>query len=102
QGNIGHAIRWIIGNARMQKNTHVHPSTHGTSATSDTNANSVPYGSRLRLKSTFAGGKTVTTFSSNEAVRVVLRTLQKYGMFLSDGGRIPLTAESDAYTTHKW
>ncbi len=97
-GDIGHAIRWIIGNARMQINTHVHPSSHGTSATSDTNVNAVPYGSRLRLKSTFD----VNGFSTNEAVRAILRTLQKYGMFLSDGGRIPLTAEADYYTTHKW
>ena len=102
QGDLGHGIRWIIGNERMQQNTHVHPSSHGTGATSDTNVNSVPYGSRLRLKATFAGGKTVTTFSSNEATRVVLRTLQKYGMFLSDGGGIPLTAESDYFNSHKW
>ncbi|HEX3897511.1 MAG TPA: hypothetical protein VHW73_15050 [Rudaea sp.] len=102
QGNLGHAIRFIIGNDRMQQGVHVHPSSHGTSATSDTNVNAMPYGSRLRLKQTFGGGKTVTTFSSNEAVRVMLRTLQKYGMFLSDGGRIPLTAESDYYTTNKW
>jgi serine/threonine-protein kinase len=97
-GDLGHAIRWIIGNERMQQNTHVHPSSHGTSATSDTNVNAVPYGSRLRLKSTF----NVNGFSTNESVRAVLRTLQKYGMFLSDGGGIPLTAEADFYTTHKW
>ncbi len=97
-GDLGHAIRWIIGNERMQQNMHVHPSSHGTSATSDTNANAVPYGSRLRLKSSFD----VNNFSNNEAVRAVLRTLQKYGMFLSDGGGIPLTAEADDFTTHKW
>ncbi len=97
-GDLGHAIRFILGNERMQEGTHVHPSSHGTSATSDTNVNSVPYGSRLRLKSTF----NVNTFSTNEAVRAILRTLQKYGMFLSDGGGIPLTAESDYLDTHKW
>ena len=98
KGDLGHAIRWIIGNERMQQNTHVHPSSHGTSATSDTDVNAVPYGSRLRLKSTF----NVNAFSTNESVRVLLRTLQKYGMFLSDGGGIPLTAEADDFTTHKW
>jgi serine/threonine-protein kinase len=97
-GDLGHAIRFILGNERMQEGTHVHPSSHGTSATSDTDANSVPYGSRLRLKSTF----NVTAFSTNESVRVILRTLQKYGMFLSDGGAIPLSAESDYLDTHKW
>jgi len=58
----------------------------------------VPYGSRLKLKQSF----NVNAFSPNESVRVILRTLKKYGMFLSDGGGIPLTAESDAFTTHKW
>ncbi len=98
QGDIGHAIRFILGNERMQTNTHVHPSSHGTSATSDNNVNAVPYGSRLRLKSTF----NINAFSTNESVRVILRSLAKYGMFLSDGGGIPLTAEADYFTTHKW
>jgi hypothetical protein len=97
-GDLGHAIRFILGNNRMTYRKYVHPSSHGTKATSDTNANSVPYGSRLRLKSTF----NINGFSANESVRVILRTLQKYGMFLSDGGGVPLTGESDAFTTHKW
>jgi hypothetical protein len=98
QGDLGHAIRFVIGNARMASQKYVHPSSHGTKATSDTNSNAVPYGSQLRLKSTF----NVNAFSTNESVRAILRTLQKYGMFLSDGGRIPLTAESDQFTVHKW
>jgi serine/threonine-protein kinase len=97
-GDLGHAIRFILGNNRMTYRKYVHPSSHGTKATSDTNADAVPYGSRLRLKSGFD----VNAFSSNESVRVILRTLQKYGMFLSDGGGVPLTAEVDTYTTHKW
>jgi serine/threonine-protein kinase len=98
QGDIGHAIRFILGNNRMMNDRYVHPASHGTTATSDTNVNAVPYGSRLRLKSTFD----VAGFSPNENVRVLLRTLQKYGMFLSDGGGIPLTGEADTFTTHKW
>jgi serine/threonine-protein kinase len=98
QGDFGHAIRFILGNNRMMKGMYVHPSSHGTSATSDTNADAVPYGSRLRLKATF----NVAGFSSNEGVRAILRTLQKYGMFLSDGGGIPLTAEADDFNVHKW
>ncbi|MEM1182180.1 MAG: hypothetical protein AAGM22_27780, partial [Acidobacteriota bacterium] len=31
-----------------------------------------------------------------------LNTLKRYGMVLSDGGNIALTAESDLYTTTKW
>ena len=98
RGDIGHAIRFILGNNRMMNDKYVHPASHGTFATSDTNVNAVPYGSRLKLKQTFD----VNGFSSNEAVRAILRTLQKYGMFLSDGGGVPLTAESDAFTTRKW
>ena len=97
-GDLGHAIRFILGNNRMANDKYVHPASHGTLATSDTNVNAVPYGSRLKLKQSF----NVNTFSSNESVRVILRTLQKYGMFLSDGGGVPLTAESDHFTTHKW
>ncbi|MDR3385576.1 MAG: hypothetical protein P4L92_00870 [Rudaea sp.] len=97
-GDIGHAIRFILGNSRMAQGTHVHPSSHGTSATSDTNANAVPYGSHLRLKSTFDA----SSFSTNPAVLAIVRSLQNYGMFLSDGGTIPLSADTDTYTTHKW
>jgi serine/threonine-protein kinase len=98
QGDLGHAIRFILGNNRMMAQKYVHPASHGTTATSDPDANAVPYGSRLRLKATF----NVTGFSSNEGVRSILRTLQKYGMFLSDGGGIPLTGEADDFDTHKW
>jgi serine/threonine-protein kinase len=97
-GELGHAIRFILGNNRMANDKYVHPASHGTLATSDTNVNAVPYGSRLKLKQTFD----VNAFSTNESVRVILRSLQKYGMFLSDGGGVPLTAESDEFTTHKW
>jgi serine/threonine-protein kinase len=96
--DLGHAIRFILGNERMMEHKYVHPASHGTLATSDTNPNAVPYGSRLKLKQLFD----VNAFSSNESVRVILRTLQKYGMFLSDGGGVPLTAEADNFTTHKW
>lgn len=96
--DLGHAIRFILGNNRMMQHKYVHPASHGTTATSDTNVNAVPYGSHLRLKAGFD----VNGFSSNESVRAILRTLRKYGMFLSDGGGIPLTAEADYYTTHKW
>ena len=37
-----------------------------------------------------------------EGARVVARAMQKYGMFLADGGQIALTARSDRFTTAKW
>ena len=97
-GDLGHAIRFAIGNERMMAGKHVHPASHGTSATSDTSADAVPYGSRLRLQ----GGFNVSGFSSSPGVQVILRTLQKYGMVLSDGGSIPLMGETDYFTTHSW
>ena len=112
-GDLGHAIRFILKNSRMKKGAYVHPANHGTSGTaehgaSDSDANAVPYGSRLRLKATFP----VSTFSAGNhadggsaadaAAQVLLRTMQKYGIVLADGGSVPLTAESDYYTTHKW
>jgi serine/threonine-protein kinase len=34
--------------------------------------------------------------------QVVLRTMQRYGIVLADGGNIALTAESDRFTEHTW
>ena len=38
----------------------------------------------------------------SEGARVIARAMQRYGMILSDGGNIALTAQSDRFTTHKW
>jgi hypothetical protein len=106
-GDLGHAIRFILPNSRMAQGKFVHPASHAGGPT-DANANAVPYGSRLRLKSTFnvaafiAGNHVDGGVLADTAARVILRTLQKYGMLLSDGGNVPLTAEWDWYTTHKW
>lgn len=96
-GDIGHAIRFILPNARMAEEVYVHPATHA-GAPSDPGAHAIPYGSRLRLRASFDIGG----FSTNPAVRVILRSLKKYGMLLADGGNVPLTAEADTYTTHQW
>jgi serine/threonine-protein kinase len=95
-GEIKHALRFILPNARIRNGVYVHPATHSTNATSG-GGNAPPYGTRLRLKATFDMNRL-----PNNAARVVARALQKYGMFLADGGSIPLTAESDQYTTAKW
>jgi hypothetical protein len=110
-GDLGHAIRFILPNSRMKNGAYVHPANHGTKApngASDNDPNAIPYGSRLRLKASYsvatftAGNHTDGGSAADTAARVLLRTLQKYGMVLSDGGSVPLTAESDYYTTHKW
>ncbi|MHB8446387.1 MAG: hypothetical protein ACYC9P_00435 [Rudaea sp.] len=106
-GDLGHAIRFILPNPSMMKGAYVHPASHA-GGPSDTNSNAIPYGSRLRLKASFpvatftAGNHADGGNAADAAAHVLLRTLQKYGMVLADGGNVPLTAESDYYTTHKW
>ncbi len=95
-GEIKHALRFILPNERIQNGVYVHPATHSTNATSG-GSDAPPYGTRLRLKANFDMNRL-----PNEAARVVARALQKYGMFLADGGNIALTAESDQYTNAKW
>ncbi len=94
-GDIGHAIRFILPNARMAKQVYVHPATHTTSATSGPGS-SVPYGVRMRLKAGFDISR------YNPAAQVLLRTMKRYGIVLADGGNIALTGEADRFTTAKW
>lgn len=101
-GDLGHAIRFILPNPRMATNlvngvkrkVYVRPASHagGPSGPEAT----VPYGARLRLRSDFP----VHLYPAG--AQVVLRTMQRYGIVLADGGNIALTAESDRYTTRKW
>ena len=97
-GDLGHAIRFILPNARMAtengQKVYVRPASHagGPSGPSGT----VAYGSRLRLRPDFP----VNLY--NPAAQVILRTMQRYGIVLADGGNIALTAESDLFTTHRW
>jgi serine/threonine-protein kinase len=97
QGDIGHAIRFILPNDEMKAGEYVHPASHAGGPQSDDDY-AIPYGSRFRLKASFD----IDGFTSNEGVRALLRGLKKYGMFLADGGNVPLTGEVDTYTTHKW
>lgn len=96
-GDIPHAIRFILPNARIRGgDVYVHPATHTTGATSG-GANAPPYGSRFRLRADYplAG-------LPSEGARVVARAMQKYGMLLADGGNIALTFADDRFTTAKW
>lgn len=94
-GDLGHAIRFILPNSRMRRGYYVHPASHN-GAPSSPSANAIPYGARLRLKSSF----NIAGYSP--AAQVILRTLKKYGMFLSDGGTVPLTADDGLFAKHKW
>ena len=95
-GSINHAIRFILPNARIRRGVYLHPATHSTSAASG-GSNAPPYGTRLRLRANFP-----LSSLPNEGARVVARAMQKYGILLSDGGNIALTAQSDRFTTAKW
>ncbi|MFP2927557.1 hypothetical protein ACLESO_20640 [Pyxidicoccus sp. 3LG] len=95
-GEIKHAIRFILPNDRIRHATYVRPATHATRAASG-GTNAPPYGARLRLRANYPVDSLPT-----QGARVVARALQRYGMFLADGGNITLTGQSDRLTTAKW
>jgi len=87
-GVVAHALRFILPNADIRSGVYVHPGTHIGGPTGD--ALMPPYAAHFRLKSTFdSSGLT-------PAARAVAVALQKYGMFLDDGGNIPLTFDASA------
>lgn len=102
-GDIGHAIRFIVPNLRMARDNslggvlgrlYVRPATHAGGPNGP--VGSIPYGVRLRLRSNFP----MTGY--NAAAQVLLRTMQRYGIVLADGGTVALTGEDDRFTTAKW
>jgi serine/threonine-protein kinase len=96
-GSLNHAIRFILPNDRIRKGAYVHPATHSGAGKGTPTADTVPYGARFRLKRDFDLSKL-----PNEGARTVARALQRYGMFLADGGNIALTAQADTTSTAKW
>jgi len=93
-GEIRHAIRFILPNARIQAGVYVHPATH---AGAPSGQGMPPYGARLRLR----GDYPLATLP-DAGTRTIARALQRYGMILADGGNIALTAAGDRFTTAKW
>ena len=93
-GSINHAIRFILPNPRIRAHVFVHPATHAGAPRGPVSA--PPMGVRLRLKASY------DLSQLPPAAQVVARAMQKYGMFLSDGGNIALTAQSDADTKAKY
>src|SRR5262249_19276710 len=92
-GDIPHAIRFILPNSRMRAGVYVHPASHAGGPSGGSSL--PPYGVRFRLRADFP----LATLPSDGA-RGVARAMQRYGMLLSDGGHIALTAASGTYTTH--
>jgi serine/threonine-protein kinase len=95
-GEIAHAIRFILPNERMRKGYYLHPATHA-GAPSASSSDAPTYGTRWRLRADYPLANL-----PNEGARTVARAMQKYGLALSDGGNIALTARSDRSTTAKW
>jgi serine/threonine-protein kinase len=93
-GSINHAIRFTLPNPRMRAHFFVHPATHAGGPTGP--ASAPPYGVRFRLKASY------DVSQLTPEAQVVARAMQKYGMFLSDGGNIALTAQNDADTKAKY
>ena len=94
-GEIPHAIRFILPNDRIRSGVYVSPATHATDSTSG-GMDTPPYGARFRLRADYPIDKLP------EGPRVVARALQRYGMFLADGGNKALTARSDRFSDIKW
>ncbi len=87
-GVVPHALRFILPNARIRSGVYVHPGTHIGGPTGD--ALMPPYAAHFRLKSTF------DTATLTPGARAIAVAMQKYGMFLDDGGNIPLTIDASA------
>jgi serine/threonine-protein kinase len=90
-GEIKHALRFTLSNSLIRANSYVHPATHGTGSGGGASggADTMPYGSRLRLKpGTYAG---VTSAQG----KLIVQALQKYGMFMADGGSLFISGTAD-------
>ena len=89
-GTIQHALRFTLDNSLIRANSYVHPATHGTGAGGGASGGSdcMPYGSRLRLK---AGSYP----SIGAQGQILVKALQKYGMFMADGGDLYISGTAD-------
>src|SRR5437899_9510107 len=74
-GAINHALRFTVPTTRR---AFVLPATHWASTVTDPNA--PPMGTRLRLKASFD----ISSYPADD--RVILTALKKYGMILADNG----------------
>ncbi|MCB9867175.1 MAG: hypothetical protein H6816_11150 [Phycisphaerales bacterium] len=75
QGAINHALRFTV---RRTQRAYIPPATHFASSATDSDL--PPMGLRVRLRADFD----LAGFSPN--VQVILRAMQKYGMFVADNG----------------
>jgi serine/threonine-protein kinase len=95
-GEIPHALRFILPNARIRDGIYTTPGTHSTGPTSG-GPDMPPYAVRFRLRADFDESTLET-----EGARVIARALKRYGMFLADGGNVPLTLADDRFFDSTW
>ncbi len=81
RGEISHALRFTV---RHTRRAYIAPATHF--ASSSTDPDHPPMGLRVRLRADFDAS------SFSPSVQVILRAMQRYGMFVADNG-------SDWYVT---
>jgi len=72
----------------------VYPATHGTNTSGP--ATSIPYGGQMRLRADYP------VENLKPAAQVVARAMQKYGIYMADGGNIALTAQADVVSCATW
>jgi serine/threonine-protein kinase len=72
----------------------VYSAIHGTNTSGP--ASSIPYGGQMRLRADYP------IEGLKPAAQVVARAMQKYGMYMSDGGNIALTAQADVVSCATW
>lgn len=94
-GAVMHAIRFALPNPRIRAGVYVHPASHAGGPTGGPNM--PPYGVRLRLRADYP----IDSLPAGGA-RILAKALQRFGMFLSDGGTVPLMVQDDRYTKAKW
>jgi hypothetical protein len=87
-GLIQHAMRFTLPNSEISAGVYLHPGTHAGGPSGDSLMPA--YTARFRLKSSF------DVSSLSAGAQTIARALQTYGMFLDDGGNIPLTIDQSA------
>jgi hypothetical protein len=91
---LNHALRFILPNNRMRASRYRHPASHCGGPTNPS-TNAIEYGSRIRLRANYPE-------TGTPGIINLIRGLKKYGAFLSDGGNLPFTIASDAFSVKKW
>ena len=123
-GQINHAIRFVLNNRNIRHMKFTAPATHPTGGSYGPR-DALPYGAQLRLKpdahlmaeygltlngngelagvvDIIGGTPGVDTVPITPGARAIIRAMQKYGMFLADGGDYALTIASDRLSDVKY